>query len=345
MECLSALIETANPSIAVRVKTEILRQPLAPGEWETYAPMIAREKTLQTVLSWQNSGGYFSERLHTPPSNSKVWSHEGCVRYLLEKGFAADYEPLGRSLSVMLESGWGRECEGSAAAAAFGHGIIRASLFAQAGLCDYDFISEWIERAVQSFRYIADAVGYEDVAALNRGKYAFIGEKRLPTVYSMRMLAFTDGWRTPENMDMMEVAFRKLYEWLPIPPTYIKAKSRLIAPLGTICRPFNRDLTEQDGYPWFQFYEMAARMGVLGAAPFAAHLDRLMERIAASGGWFAEDYGKAGYIGWSGYSGIALEDGWKIHKNRINDFTFRCHLIHALAKNALPAGKSRARLE
>ncbi|MDE6208180.1 MAG: hypothetical protein K2M73_00685 [Lachnospiraceae bacterium] len=38
---------------------------------------------------------------------------------------------------------------------------------------------------------------------------------------------------------MLAIAFEKLYEWLPLPPTYIKAGSQLVAPLGSIIHPIN----------------------------------------------------------------------------------------------------------
>ena len=75
--------------------------------------------------------GYFGTRLHTPPSKSKVWSHEGCVKYLLEMGFSTQFQPLKKALDIMLLDGyWEKEFIGSRAGQAIdGCGVIRASLF------------------------------------------------------------------------------------------------------------------------------------------------------------------------------------------------------------------------
>jgi hypothetical protein len=150
----------------------------------------------------------------------------------------------------------------------------------------------------------------------------------------MFVSSITWHWRTDENLLMLRKAFRHLYDWLPLPPTYIKAGSQLIAPAQNIALPFNADLTQKYGYPWFQFYEMGARMGMMDAAsPFRVHFNRLMARVDANGGWFADNFDKAGNTNWSGYSGMALEDEWRVRQRKVNDFTFRCYLIWALSGN------------
>jgi len=334
-DCLDALVRSACSAIAFRTRTEILRETLPPEDKAAYASAIAGGVTLRKVLGWQNSDGYFGDRFHTPLSNSKVWPHEGCVRYLLEMGLTTDFEPLRYSLDALLTPHWAKELERSKAAEVFGAGQIRASLFAQAGLTGYSFVCEGAEAALDGFRFVAQADGFEDIALQYRDKFIFAQGKYLPNVSHMRILAFTQHWRTDDNLQMLRKAFRNLYNWLPLSPAYIKAGSQLIAPAQSIALPFNTDPDPKYSYPWFQFYEMSGRMGMMDTdSPFRAHFDRLMAKVDANGGWFTDSYVKTGYMAWSGYSGMALEDDWRIGQRKMNDFTFRCHLIRAYASMA-----------
>jgi hypothetical protein len=86
------IMQNACPSIRMRAKQEIFNKKLTNYERNNYEKFILQGETIKAVLSWQMPDGYFGTRLHTPPSKSKVWSHEGCVRYLLEKGFSTKFQ-------------------------------------------------------------------------------------------------------------------------------------------------------------------------------------------------------------------------------------------------------------
>ncbi|MCM1245821.1 MAG: hypothetical protein NC293_09290 [Roseburia sp.] len=323
---LDQLLGSNCPSIEYRTRKEILNEPLSDNEVNECQKKIWSSPKVHQILEWQNRDGYFGTRLHTAPTGSKIWPHEGCVRCLLEMGVQLDFKPLQKALDIMLVSGWEKEGTDSKAAQAIGFGIIRASLFAQAGLIKYDFVHEWVEAALQAFRYVAEADSYSDIAIENRkGKFVFLGNKRIPTVFHMRMLAYTDMWRIEENQKMLAIAIKKLYEWLPLPPTYIKAGSQLVAPLGNIIYPINGGYNEKYGFWWFHFHELAARMGMLNEeSPFRKKFDLVdgtqLERIAGN---LARASQRTAYINWGAYSGLALNDDWKSIQNRILDLTFR----------------------
>lgn len=194
---LDQLINSHCPSIEYRIRKEILTEYLSDNEVNEYQRNILNSSKVSQILEWQNNDGYFGTRLHTSPTGSIIWLHEGCVRYLLETGVQLDFKPLQKALSIMLASGWQKEGTNSKAAQAIGFEIIRASLFAQAGLNKYDFVHEWVEAALQAFGYIAEADSYSDIAVKNKqGKFVFLGNKYIPTVFHMRKLAYTDTWRT-----------------------------------------------------------------------------------------------------------------------------------------------------
>lgn len=327
---LEQLIKEGCPSIAYRVRKEIRQDELSGKEDTEYQNLIYSEPKVQKVLAWQDPDGYFGTRLHTPPSRSKVWAHEGCVRYLLEMGLAKENETLRKALEVMLCPGWGKECENSRAAEVFKYGVIRASLFAQAGLSDYEFVSGCVEDALYGFRCITEAKNYTDLVYEGAGGRLIFKEGNfIPVIYHLRLLAFTESWRSEENLKMIELAYRKLYEWLPLPPIYYKAKSYPVAPLGTICWPLNQDFSGVFGFFWLHFYEMSARLGMLGSgSPFRKHFERLKEVLLKQNGSLNEfAIKKEEYIGWSGYSGMALEGDWKVRQQKERDFMFRVLLI------------------
>jgi hypothetical protein len=337
---LEYLTQNGCPSITMRVREEILGEVLSPRDKASYLSRIEQSAAMRRVLGWQNGDGYFGERFHTPPSGSKVWSHEGCVRYLLEMGFGKDFLPLKRSLDILLLEGWERECVGKAAEI-FGAGNIRAGLFAEAGLESADFMERWIETALQGFRFIYEAGSIFDIVVPYKDKQIFAAGKYLPNIYHLRILAFTHSWRTGENIAMVSEAFKKLYLWLPIKPAYIKHRSQLIAPACNIAHEYNNDLFNIDGscaFLWLHFYEMTARMGMLGpGSPFRPHFVNLLSRLDKTEGFFTERYDKKAFLSWSGYSGLALEGDWQKQSRRVNDMTFRVCLIEALMnRNYLP---------
>jgi hypothetical protein len=137
---------------------------------------------------------------------------------------------------------------------------------------------------------------------------------------------------------MVSEALKKLYLWLPIKPTYIKHRSQLIAPACNIAHEYNSDLMNIDGsyaFLWLHFYEMIARMGMLGpGSPFRKHFQNLLPRLDKTDGFFTEKYDKKVFLSWSGYSGMGLEDDWGKVSRRINDLTFRFRLIEALMNRA-----------
>ena len=153
----------------------------------------------------------------------------------------------------------------------------------------------------------------------------FVDNKYIPTVFHMRMLAYTDIWRTEENQKMLATAFEKLYEWLPLSPTYIKAGSQLVAPLGSMIHPINCEYHEPYGFWWFHFHELATWMGMLGKkSPFRKNFDLIdgtqLEPLA---GDLKRANQRGAYTNWGAYSGLALNTDWKDKQNRISDLAFR----------------------
>ena len=330
-DILDTLISEGSPAVIYRTRKEILHEHLSEQEYISYQKQIFAEPKMQEVLSWQNTDGYFGTRLHTPPSGSKIWPHEGCVRYLLEMGIDGNSERVKRAMEIMLQPGWGKECENSATASLIGYEMIRASLFAQAGYCEYDFVKKWVNNGLQCFRNIAEADDYKDLV-YERTDHKLVCKDGifLPVIYHLRLFAFTDFWRTEENLEMLKNAYEKLYPWLPLPPIYYKCKSHPAAPLGPVSWPVNQKFNDKFGFFWLQFYELSARAGLLGkTSPFRRHFEEFKESVLTQDESLIECTKKKNnaYIFWSGYSGIFLKSDAKTQQQRMRDLMFRVMLI------------------
>ena len=334
-ETIESLITNTCASISMRTQEEISKNILYENEKQKYIDKILANEKIKVISSWQMPDGYFGTRLHTPPSKSKIWSHEGCVRYLIEMGIPINNLLLKKSLDVLLTDGWEKEFIGSKAGQAFdGSNIIRASLFSQAGIHEHEFLQYYIEKSLMPFEIVANANGYNDIAVPYKDKYIYKEGKWLPEIYAFRTLAFTFNWRTKNNMSMLLTAYDNLYKWLPFPPTYIKIGSQLVAPGGHIQLALNNDFSEVIGFTWFDFYELSARMGVLTTkSPFYKHFKNLFEKVLETKGNIFKDIDKKGFVNWSSYSGLALEDDWVKKQRKINDLVFRCCLIDSIINN------------
>lgn len=328
---LELLLSEGCPSIVYRVRKEINQESISARENVNYQNLIYADPKVQKILTWQESDGYFGTRFHTAPSKSKIWSHEGCVRYLLEMGLTKENEQVSKALEVMLRPGWGKECENSRAASTFKYEMIRASLFAQAGCQECEFVAEWVKEALQGFRYIAQAGNYTDlVCERSDKKLVFKDGKYVPVIYRLRLLAYTDLWRTEDNLQMLKKAYKKMYEWLPLPPMYYQSGSYPVAPLGNVSLAVNQSFQMDFGFWWLHFYELSARMGVLGKeSPFRKHFEDFKTSVLEQSECIMEyTKGKKGmYVNWSGYSGLALEGDWQTKQEKIRDFIFRILLI------------------
>ncbi len=313
METLPELERAACPAIRLRLAREVTHDPDA----ASLSPMLYESPTVQKVLAWQQADGYFGTRFHTPPSKSPLWSHEGCVRYLLEMGMTKEDPPLQKALDALLKNGWDRECKGGAADL-FGAGMIRAALFAQARREELPLVQEWVQNALAAFWAVDEAESFDQIAKPYRDKWVFQQGQILPTIYHLRILAYTTFWRNEATLLRLKQTYSKLYQWLPLPQVYIKNGSQLVAPACNITHAYNSDMGQVSDFLWLQFYELSARMEMLHAdSPFLKH---------ANAPYVLSPNSRRSFFNWSGYSGLALEENWRENRAQ-SDLAFRWNLI------------------
>jgi hypothetical protein len=218
--------------------------------------------------------------------------------------------------------------------------MIRASLFAYAGIEDSPSVKEQVDSALAGFRAVLPINAIEEVVDSYKGKRVFKPTAAWPSLYHLRLLAFTQGWRTPENRAMVAKSIQKLVELSPIPDIYVRHKSQLIASASVFMHEFNPDMASMgaaDWMGWFHRVELLSRLGVVNSVPqLKRQVDTLREMLNSGGGRFTRPLSHCYFKKWSAYSGLMLEKDWKSPERRIYDLTLRSLLILHYAGRAKP---------
>jgi len=170
-----------------------------------------------------------------------------------------------------------------------------------------------------------------DLFETYRGRLVFRQGIAWPNIYHLRLLAWTRGWRTPENRAVVAESVRRLVRLSPIPAGSVRFKSRLVAPASFCMDDFCPDLAALDSAHWMMWFhrmELLARLGVARCIPELESQAAALMKILASGyGQFTLKLEQTYFRKWGAYTGLALENDWKDPQRRQNDLTFRSLLI------------------
>lgn len=325
------LIELSCPSIAYRTRLEILsHSALEPGMADLQN-LILQDEAVREVISWQQPDGWLAENFH----GSK--SIEAGIRLLCEKGLTRSHPVLADALAV-LERETGRLHLGIGKVGKFldemelgGSQMIRAAVFAYAGLEDKPFIKEQIELALRGFKAVLEVEAIDDLAETYKGRLVFRPHVQWPGIYHLRLLAWTSGWRNPENLDLMAESIKRLVKLSPMPHISARYKSQIIAPASFCMNDFNPDISTLDDANWMMWFhrmELLARLGIIHRVPeLEGQIACLAEILDGNEGWFARKLDHEYFRKWGPYTGLALEKDWKQPQRRFNDLTFRSQLI------------------
>lgn len=208
---------------------------------------------------------------------------------------------------------------------------IRAAVFAYTRLNNESFIGDEIEKALMCFRFIRKVERVSDVYSKYRNKLVFKPGILWPDIYALRLLAFTNSWRSVENMAIISEAIHRLVLLSPIPQIYVRHKSQLIVPGSFGMNDFDPVLDQLDDAGWMMWFhrmEMLARLGIKKSIP---HLQTQLERVNGfidqGSGLFNKHVNHNSFKKWGAYSGLMLERDWRSPKRREYDLTFRYLLI------------------
>ncbi|MBZ0315795.1 MAG: hypothetical protein K8L91_05195 [Anaerolineae bacterium] len=326
------LLERACPSIQSRLRIEVLGQSPYDAPLPNLQPRILDDPLVQEVLDWQQPDGWFAWHFHGYPST------ETAIRILAEKGVSPHHPSVLAGLNAIemypdrLNRGIGKPSKIADDMGLGGQALIRAAVFAYAGVESCPFVREQITQSLEAFRAVIGIGSIHEVAEPYKEHLVFRAGAHWPCIYHLRLLAYTKGWRTPENLHMLAQALDRLSALSPIPPIYIRHKSQLIAPASFAMQDFYPDLAALNPVGWmlwFHWMEMAARLGVVGCVPALQRQAATLRAMLDAEGFFTRPLSHTYFRQWNAYSGLMLERDWKSAQRRIYDLTFRAWLILA----------------
>jgi hypothetical protein len=326
------LLEQACPSIRYRLRLEVLHQDHSDEEMLALQSQILEDPAVKEVFGWQAPDGWLAWSFHGYPGL------ESGVRLLREKGVDSYHPVLSKAVQALrscdddhLARGLGKPGKILDQSGLGGAQMIRAAVLAYAGIEDEPVVKEQIERALAGFRSVLEISGVNDMVDEYRGKPVFRPGIHWPSLYHLRLLAWTRGWRTPQNQNELGRCFQRLVELSPIPYLLLRWQSQLIAPAAFCMDTFNPDMTALDhaGWmSWFQRMELLARLGVIQRVPALARQAKILADLVESGsGFFTKPLQHPYFKKWGAYTGLMLEKDWRDPQRRINDLTFRSILI------------------
>lgn len=214
-----------------------------------------------------------------------------------------------------------------------GSTLIKACVFAYAGCEQYEFVQEKIDEALEVFRFVCDVKDMTEIYDCYKEKFIFKPDVIWPSIYHLRLLAYTTGWKNEENKKMLISAITNLSRLSPIPEIKLLYKKQIIAPASAFMNHFDEDmncLSAKEWMLWFHRTELIARLGIASDIfSIKKQIAYVNEMLNHSNGLFTKKVRHYYYTKWTQYLGLALETDWNSADKAINDLTFRCLLINA----------------
>jgi hypothetical protein len=333
---LKLLAENACASIRFRTRKEILGENPDINE---YLDEILVDKRVQYAFSWQKENRFLGDFFHAgwiPAVKMKYFGTgtEGALRFLSEMSVPDTYPVVSKCLETLLKDHWNPDpwkwsTIFEPEIGLFGADNVRAVVFSYFGIEDYDFIQTEIQRTVSYVGAARDILSVEEITATYRKKLFYSGAP-LPDLYNLKLLAFTQSWRTHENIDIVSQAIERLIDLSPLPNVYIKKGSQLIAPARITPSDLKQsphNLGLREWFWWIHTMELFARMGIVKKVPsLLRQVNELKEILEEGDGIFPFKPHDGYFKAWSVYSGLALEDSWKKDRWKY-DMTFRSLVI------------------
>jgi hypothetical protein len=328
---LELLLGEACPSIRYRVRKELLGEAPARRHMRRLQTEILRDATVRSVISSQGADGWLGKSFHGDGGM------EAGIRILCEKGLERHQPALARALVALKAPGDRLRtgiCKRGSVLDEQGLGgpeLIRAAVFAYAGVETGPFLKEQIRRSAQRVSGVVRIGALGRLAAEYRGKLVFRAGVEWPTIYDLRLLAFTSGWRSPASLRSVTEGIVHLLRLSPLPDIYVKVGSQLIAPASYGMHDFRRRLrgaTPVQAGLWFHRMELLSRMDVIRRVPaLADQLRDLKAILDEGGGVFTLPLRHDIFRRWGSYTGMMLEPDWRTQTRRVCDLTFRSLLV------------------
>lgn len=332
-KALKHLTDDTCPSIKYRTRKEILCESIHLPVMLNLQNEILHDERVKELFDLQHEDGWIGGWFHGEKEP------ESAIRYFMEKGVESDNEMVARALNAIINRGddfdkGSMERVGKPLDSLHlgGSQMMKACVFAYAKHEEHDSVKEQIEEALAGFEYILFLDSLDQLYHKHKGKVDVFNEgTKWPSIYHLRLLAYTDGWRTAKNKQILISAFQKLIDFSPIPPIKLLYKNQVISPASVFMDDFNvnmNNLSAKEWMVWFHRTEMIARLGIANDIPqIKNQIDYLYEYVHTNDGFFVKPLSHYYFTKWTQYIGIALENDWKIKGARMSDLTFRSLLI------------------
>lgn len=188
--------------------------------------------------------------------------------------------------------------------------MIKACVFAYAGVENRDFIREQVQKALEGFEFVLGINNIEDIYDVYKDKLVFKNGAKWPSIYHLRLLAYTFDWRSELSLSVVVNSIKRLIELSP-PPVKFLHKRQIISPASLLTDIFLTDINEisdKDWMVWFQRTELVSRLGVaLDIPEIRKQIMQLHEQITGNNGMFPKIVAPHYYFTkWMPYLGLAL---------------------------------------
>lgn len=268
------LLEHAGPVIQYRLRKEILKELSAEDE-ERLLLQIYELPDYRLVKSYVKPNGYIGNGMHSLSNWRGQVLHETPLQdgehaarllsyYRIPKGapIVADFVKAMRSEEILREefSRIPPECtrfENRFEGLNNGNCLMALIDTMQAMLGygdDYEDVREFQQICLKGFRRVLEIGCLDEITKYNAGakrkyNYPYMeSDEYFPDSYTLAMLAYTDSWRTKENIGMMAAALNHVNEIMkPDNEMHVRIGGRYYAPCFALVRPlraFRADLID-----------------------------------------------------------------------------------------------------
>lgn len=205
---------------------------------------------------------------------------------------------------------------------------------------DYDDVKEFQNISLNAFKNILNYSSFNDITKFNKNlkkkyNYPYIEEETyFPCSYHLATLAYTNNWRTKNNISVMIDAINHLSKLtLNEYNLYVKIKNNYYVPLWALTRPLNAfslELLPNNYVMYRRVLTEIAMLGVGGKAEIIKDSINNVKEALSKGGiihvMFNNSYQKQRYLKMleysTAYSEVGLEENYKKDTALECDLTF-----------------------
>lgn len=344
------LLENAGAVIQYRLHKEILKD-LSPAEEESLLEKVYQTPRYKELLTYVHPSGYIGMGAHSADrfKKSPLDDGEAAARLLAYYGIPQDNPVVASFIAAIqdedilreefayysvdaarIESRYRGMNSGTSTIGTF------CAMLAMLGEGDTDFVKPFLDVSLMAFKSMLDINSLNDIThpATKSSRHPYITEDQyLPCSYHLAALAYTQSWRTPDNIRMMAEAVGHMNRIMK-PDNEINAKldGKFIGPGWALIRPF--EPFRVDYHASVMYRRPLTELAMLGVGDSVEVLrrsaDNIREALEADGVLrfsFSSTKEKRRYFPAAGlyptpYSDVCLEENYKTDTALECDLTF-----------------------